>query len=516
MKTCEEILNEGIPSMSPVHISNSELESISKLSDNEVLNELYKQLEKIEDIIDPNKSIKMGVVTIPNIDTFVTYNGTKYFRFSPISYFTDRLEELNIDEHISIDKLLNDKNLKNTIQKQIDKLLTIETKSNLASSYPKLYKYYKIQKDRYAEMEKEIQKIETSGMPEYKKKRYRAYLNYYIKRRFPTYDREEMHKDARDFSVKEFCKYTYIGYGMIFDHIEEIYKFMKCYAIDLDVLDLNIDKLNLLIMNKYLNNCYLENATFQTKQECINYISSYFRKNKEKTTDDNLSVTTFRYIEPYVYEQITPKKLYDRYTLFLKMNPEIKVMNLDMVDFSKMNIIEIEDFIKECLKDLSANWDIIPDSHYDLIIDGPIRNGSKKEYTPSEEKLLEMFIDKKEFFASTDPFFRIKGKNTFKGYIGYIYKNGKVVLDKYYHNPKIGKLAYGDAVYAMNVEDFYNISNYPRKVIKKMLEFDPTIDRVEHRTGWQDKVKKIIESNNDKSKTVEEIKRLIKAKKIDE
>jgi hypothetical protein len=417
-----------------------------------------------------------------------------------------------------MDKLLNDEDLKNTIQKQIDKLLTIETKSNLENSFPKLYIYYKIQKDRYTEMEKEIQRIETSGMPEYKKKRYRAYLNYYIKRRFPTYDREEMHRDARDFSIKEFCEYTYIRYGMIFDHAEEVYKFMKCYAIDLDTLELNKDKFNLLIMNKYLNDCYLENATLQTKQECINYISTYFRKNKDKMTDDSFSVTTLRYIEPYGYEQITPKKLYERYTFFLKTNPEIKVMNLDMIDFSKMNILEIKEFIEECLKDLKANWDIIPDGQYDEIIDGPLKKHykGKHQYDVSEEKLLEMFIDKKEFFASTDPFFRIKGKNTFKGYIGYIYKNGKVVLDRYYHNPDNGRLAYGDAVYSMNVEDFYNISHYPRKVIKKILLFDPSIERVEHRDGWQDKVRSIIEKDNDKSKTVEEIKELIKRKKIEE
>ena len=37
-------------------------------------------------------------------------------------------------------------------------------------------------------------------------------------------------------------------------------------------------------------------------------------------------------------------------------------------------------------------------------------------------------MTKKEFYDSTDPFFIIKGKNTFNGYVGYIYPNGKVIL----------------------------------------------------------------------------------------
>ena len=515
MKTVKEIINEGIPSMLPVHITMEELKAISKLNEYEISMNLSKQIEPIRDLIDPNKTIKMGAGSLPNIDTFVYIDGTKYFRFSPISYFKSKLTELNIKEdNISITELLNDTELNTNIQKNIDKLLDIETESSLKNNYPILYKYYKIQKNRYKEMETEIQRIETSGMPEHKKKRYRIYLNNYIRQKFPTYDREEMHRDARDFSVKEFCEYTYIRYGAIFDHIEEIYEFIKSYAIDLEDLELNKDRLNLLIINKYLNNCYLDNIDLQGKQECINYVSTYFRKNKDKMTDEKTRVTSLRYIQPCNYEEVTPKIVYDRYKNFLKMNPEIKVMNFDMIDFSKMNIIEIKEFIAECLKDLQANWDIIPD---DYDIEGPIRNSKGgHKYDVPEEVVLEKFIDKKEFFASTDPFFRIKGKNTFKGYIGYIYQNGKVVLDRYYHNPDIGKLAYGDAIYSMNVENFYYLSHYPRKVIMKILEKDPSIDRIEHRDGWQDKVRKIIEKDNDKSKTVEEVKRLMKIKEIEE
>ena len=39
--------------------------------------------------------------------------------------------------------------------------------------------------------------------------------------------------------------------------------------------------------------------------------------------------------------------------------------------------------------------------------------------------MLDLYIEKKEFFATTNPLFRVKGKETFDGYVGYIYPNIK-------------------------------------------------------------------------------------------
>ena len=87
-------------------------------------------------------------------------------------------------------------------------------------------------------------------------------------------------------------------------------------------------------------------------------------------------------------------------TNLFKMNPEIKVMNLDMVDFSKMNVFEIKDFISECLKDLKANWDIIPDGKYDQELMDHLKASYKGKanyhgHVVEEAQLLDMFIDKK-------------------------------------------------------------------------------------------------------------------------
>ena len=68
----------------------------------------------------------------------------------------------------------------------------------------------------------------------------------------------------------------------------------------------------------------------------------------------------------------------------------------------------------------------------------------------------------------------------------------------------------------MNIEDFYRLSQYPRSIIIEMLKNDPSIGRFPHVKGWTKDVLKIIEEDNNKSKTVEEVKELIKRKKVEE
>lgn len=86
----------------------------------------------------------------------------------------------------------------------------------------------------------------------------------------------------------------------------------------------------------------------------------------------------------------------------------------------------------------------------------------KKE---DEEKLLKLFMTKKQLYESTNPLYRIKGKNTFAGYIGYIYANGRVIIDRFYDKQNDSNLALGHAVYAMNMQEFYELSKLSKTEI---------------------------------------------------
>ncbi len=102
-------------------------------------------------------------------------------------------------------------------------------------------------------------------------------------------------------------------------------------------------------------------------------------------------------------------------------------------------------------------------------------------------------------------------KNTFAGYVGHIYINGKVVLDKFFENQETGRVAEGQAVYSMDINDFYQLLNHP----KQELIHNHLCKRIYHTGNWQGKIETVIEDNR-KKKTSEELKKLIKTGKVQE
>ena len=73
------------------------------------------------------------------------------------------------------------------------------------------------------------------------------------------------------------------------------------------------------------------------------------------------------------------------------------------------------------------------------------------------------------------------GKNTFAGYIGYIYANGRVILDRFYDKQNDSNLALGHAVYAMNMQEFYELS----KLSKTEIIRNNLCRRYVHRGNWK-------------------------------
>ena len=117
-------------------------------------------------------------------------------------------------------------------------------------------------------------------------------------------------------------------------------------------------------------------------------------------------------------------------------------------------------------------------------------------------------MEKKEFFSTTNPMFRVKGKETFDGYVGYIYPNGKVILEKFYKSTANNQVSTGDAIYILDIGDFYRLSHFTKKVLMN----DKRVERIVHNGDWQSKVRKVLE-NNEKTYSNETIKELIKTKK---
>ena len=257
------------------------------------------------------------------------------------------------------------------------------------------------------------------------------------------------------------------------------------------------------------------------QQSFIYFVSNYFNKNKGNKNSDKPEIRTKIQKNDSIKrssqgELVTPKLLYERYKKFLKNHPNIKIVDFSRIDFTGKNLKEAETFLYHYLSDLQANWEIIPDIDVEYereIINRSLRARQKTEEEKKyhEEVLLDLLVEKKELYERATPFFRIKGKNTFDGYIGFIYSNGKVILDKFFDNEKSGKIAEYKAIYIMNIEDFYRLSQFPRRILMR----DPKVKRYYHNGSWQDRIISEAYSELDQVEKIgEELKSLVKKGKI--
>lgn len=102
---------------------------------------------------------------------------------------------------------------------------------------------------------------------------------------------------------------------------------------------------------------------------------------------------------------------------------------------------------------------------------------------------------KEKFYRENAPEIRVIGLEKYNGYMGYIYPNGKVVLDKVY-NSRAPSTATGNAIFIVDAKDFETLS----KKDKTTLSNDPRVRKLTHRGNWEERVKEII----DKEGTEEE------------
>lgn len=165
-----------------------------------------------------------------------------------------------------------------------------------------------------------------------------------------------------------------------------------------------------------------------------------------------------------------------------------------------MNLSEVDEFMYEYFKSLNANWEFFKDTKIDedTILKIKKYYGNSTIFSNQEElkEILNKFIEKKEFFDRTDPYYRILGKNTFDGYIGYIYSNGTVVLEKFFENSATGKVAKNQAIYIMSIQNFHTLTQLSKnEIISQKL-----CKRFIHKGNWQEKI--ITEINEDKDNTL--------------
>lgn len=482
MNTYESAFNKGVPNGLDVNMTFYDLLSLSrnrKVTADQLVQGLISYCDVISRMIGKSISIYPGNRLVQVNTDLSTLE--KYITISPIYLDTVIASNLNVNNYYSkMKRGLNcDTGTAEDAKERLELLKNIKSGSQLAKQFPCLYDALNFAKKIKKDMEKG-KKISEQ--------KYQEVIDFYCIT--PT-DLEFF--DSFN-STEDFIKHSYEVFSALvqcWDQVKDIYKEVKLDNIVLEGLDL--EKLELYLAAFYLDLAEDSND-LSKKQKCLYYVSTYMFENKDKL-DDGLSVEKLvtNIDSKATTINISKRMLYEKFKKMLIDNPGLYNINFDNHIFADMSSEEIEKLMAEYMKSIKLKWDILPDDDA-FIIEDVIRSSSggagRKSGTTngSRRDPAEVFMEKKAFFDSSDPFIKVVGKDTFDGYVGYIYPNGTVILDKFYENAKTKKLAEDEAIYCMKLDDFYLLS----QLSKSTIIAGKLCKRFYHRGDWQSRVQKEI------------------------
>lgn len=506
----ENALNRGAPIDTPIMI---DIYEFIRLFDSEKLVEEYRKsveeiVSKISNIID----MYGGSIILP---TYVTIsmdeNNNKVLCFSRENYFFSifgLLQGMKLEE---IERIFD---ARENFESLKEKVLSIKTEDELKGKLPRVYELYIDQleaNNNFLELE---ELLNDKSAPLNIKLENLSRITNSFKRLYSDFDLEREQEFARRFTLTAYLKRLMQVVENMLDHFDEIVAIYDNHTLDLNVFNKeDADRLNLYMAAKFMKE--VEREDVSDKQRYLFYLTNYFRENVEtQITRVKMKLDGCK---------TTPIILYERYKKLLVDNPDLLAVNFSYHDFKDMKKEEVEEFIVAYLAELSANWELIPSDDTSVeksvrtIAKRKYRNISEEERKQKEEKLVNLYMQKKKFYDSTDPYFRIKGKQTFDGYVGYIYQNALVVLEKFYDNAKNSKIADNEAIYIIGMRDFYELSQHS----KSYLIANHLCKRVIHKGLWQEKVLEYINKKNtgytpvaDTNQLISENKLFVKEKKL--
>ncbi len=477
----KKALNRGAPIDTPIIIDIYEMVQIF---DSEAILDDYKVatadiISKISNIID----IYGGSFALPTHATIYTEkDNSKNLHFSAECFV---LTILGLLKGLDWDEVIEACENRDKFEVIKNRILNIKSPEELKIQFPRIYELYVEQMECNESLIELEELVNDPNVPIELKLKNVANMTNGFKDRYSNFDLKREQEFARNFSMQAYLERIVKAMENMLDNFSEIVSIYESHTLNIESFDEeNNDKLNLYIASKFMDE--IEIAEAEDKQRFLFYLTNYFKDNVEtKVTRVKLKLNN---------RKVTPISLYERYKKVLASNPELLAVNFSPTDFRDMSQEEIEEFIVAYLSELSAKWELIPND--DNSIEKTIRTSVKRNYRKlteeerkeKEARLLNLYIEKKKFYDQTDPYFRIKGKNTFDGYIGYIYSNSIVVLEKFYENSEKTKIADNNAIYIMNMRDFYELSQHS----KPFLTANHLCRRVIHKKNWQDRVLKYI------------------------
>ncbi len=470
-------LNKGVPVDTPILIDINEF--LTLFEKEELIKEYRESISDTVSQISNIIEMYSGTFMIPTYATLATEdNQTRVLRFSGSCYYLSMayiLQGKNCDEIFAANQA---EKMYEMLKK---KFMTIKTPEELKENFPILYELYldRLEGDKcLIELEK---LVNNPNVPLELKLKNTSKITNNFKKYYSNFDLKMETEFSKNFTFSRYLARIIKALEKLFLNAEEIIDIYYNHILDINSFtEEESDKLNLYIAAKYIEE--IEKPETKDKQRYLFYLTNYFKENVE------MQITRVKI--KLKERKVTPITLYQKYKDLLLKNPDLLAVNFSYDDFQDMSREEIEDFVGAYLSELHANWELLPSD--DISMDRKIRsivkrkakNMTEEERKQKEERLLNLYIEKKTFFDGTDPYFRIKGKQTFDGYIGYIYSNSLVVLERYYKDVEETKLIENEAIYILRMQDFYELSKHS----KIYLMASPLCKRVYHRGQWQERV----------------------------
>ena len=498
-------LNKGVPINYPVLIEPTDLIAIAsnqKKMTSILENSTFAYLEFISRQAKSLISLDFyGTLAI--VHDFEDLKGK--IVFSDLGFYKTLDKTLNTNIRVNdYEELLDTCDMVRQFLERIEILKQVKTPNELKRKFPNIYqKYLETVQDNYNLTKRIIEPLNKLSLRDRTLKL--ITLNKELRKHslYDTVTMEALIEDTKKFSFGRFIEQMGSCLTNLVNNKDKIMVYINNNPIDFnDLNQKDIDNLELYFAYQHLRQAKLFTGIY--RQEYLYYVSNYFINKKDilekdirivigsKSKDIQNGLLVMKDNSTSEEVIITPKILYDMYTKLLVDNPDLKMIDLSSFNFEGMNLDEVSAFMMAYLKDLGANWDFLePNSQVEEDITKKTKGSSNgfcvKGEEAREEKLLKLFMTKKQLYESTNPLYRIKGKNTFEGYIGYIYANGRVILDRFYDKQNDSNLALGHAVYAMNMQEFYELS----KLSKTEIIRNNLCRRYVHRGNW---AKKILEN----------------------
>lgn len=267
---------------------------------------------------------------------------------------------------------------------------------------------------------------------------------------------------------------------------------------------LNKAKFELYLAHKYLEHA-LSTTYIQEKQECVYYLCTYIRETKYTPitiTDENGTLITF-------------DKISKGYRRLFKKNIELKPIDADREKFIGFHICHVKNHVKKHYMN-GINWRIVPKGHDGTKTNIAViecLNRTFRHLTPEEKEqaireAYALYERKINFFESTNYVEKIYGLGEFNGYMAYFYPNGEVLMEKFFDDYAESLPAKHEAIYNLKVVDFEALS----RLSKPKLMRDSRCKRIIHAGKWEDKARRIVETEATEESKAEVQKVLTKIK----